>query len=53
MMSTRRMLAAAAVASLLSVPALAEDLTIVFKTTRGRGRGHDHPLLLEREDEDG
>lgn len=39
MMSTRRMLAAAAVASLLSVPALAEDLTIVFKTTGAGGAG--------------
>ena len=39
MMTTRRMLTAAAVASFLAVPALAEDLTIVFKTTGAGGAG--------------
>jgi hypothetical protein len=39
MMTTRQLLAAAAVASLVSVPALAEDLTIVFKTTGAGGAG--------------
>ena len=43
-------LAAASVAALLAVPALAEDLTVVFKTTSGRGRGDLDQLLLERED---
>ena len=38
-MSTRRMLAAAAVASLLAVPAFAEDLTLVFKTTGSGSAG--------------
>lgn len=38
-MSTRRTLSAVAVASLLAVPALAEDLTIVFKTTGSGGAG--------------
>ena len=51
MMSTRRMLAAAAVASLLSVPALAEDLTIVFKTTGAGGAGTTtHYFRARRED---
>jgi len=39
MMNTRRMLAVAAVASIVAVPALAEDLTIVFKTTGSGGAG--------------
>ena len=39
MMTTRRTLAAAAVAALLAVPAFAEDLTIVFKTTGTGGAG--------------
>ncbi len=39
MMTTRRTLAAAGVAALLSVPALAEDLTVVFKTIGSGGGG--------------
>jgi hypothetical protein len=39
MMTTRRMLAAACAAVLLAVPALAEDLTVVFKTTGGKDAG--------------
>lgn len=38
-MTNARLLAAAAVASLLGAPALAEDLTIVFKTTGPGGAG--------------
>ena len=38
-MTNTRMLAAAAVASLLAAPALAEDLTVVFKTTGAGGAG--------------
>ncbi len=37
MMTTRRTLAAACAAALFAVPALAEDLTIVFKSTGGGG----------------
>jgi hypothetical protein len=37
MMTTRRTLAAACAAAVLAVPALAEDLTIVFKTTGAGG----------------
>ena len=39
MMSTRRTLAVACAAVLMAVPALAEDLTITFKTTGGGGAG--------------
>ena len=39
MMTTRRTLVGAAAAALLAVPALAEDLTIVFKTTGAGGAG--------------
>ena len=38
-MTTRRMPAAAAIASILAVPAFAEDLTVVFKTTGAGGAG--------------
>ena len=38
-MTNARMLAAVAAASLLAVPALAEDLTIVYKSTGGGGAG--------------
>ena len=39
MMSTRRTLAVACAAALMAVPALAEDLTITFKTTGSSGAG--------------
>jgi hypothetical protein len=39
MLTTRRTLAATCAAALLAAPALAEDLTIVFKTTGGGGTG--------------
>jgi hypothetical protein len=39
MMTTRRTLAAACAAGLLAAPALAEDLTIVFKSTGAGGAG--------------
>jgi len=39
MMTTRRTLAAACSAALLAAPALAEDLTVVFKTTGSGGAG--------------
>jgi hypothetical protein len=39
MMITRRMLAAACASAVLAAPALAEDLTIVFKTTGGHDAG--------------
>jgi hypothetical protein len=39
MMTTRRTLAAVCAAGLLAAPGLAEDLTIVFKTTGGGGAG--------------
>ncbi len=39
MMTTQRTLAAALAAALLSAPALAEDLTLVFKTTGSGGAG--------------
>jgi hypothetical protein len=39
MMTTRRTLAAACAAALLAAPVVAEDLTIVFKTTGGKNAG--------------
>ena len=39
MMTTRRTLAVACAAALLAAPALAEDLTLVFKTTGSGGAG--------------
>jgi len=39
MMTTRRTLAAACAAAVLAAPALAEDLTLVFKTTGSGGAG--------------